>query len=404
MEAHTTLKQLHDSLVETQEWLSNIEDEVERIAEGTVILGTSDVSELQPVFEQLYIRWQVEKGLQGRCFKEWRSLSYYRKLEREKLIIEKVITRLQTCRTSCLQKMWIMWKQGRKRKSRNKQIKISKDMIKVFSAKVWSLDHWKGVCTKHKASRVMTRKMLRQVLVRSYTYWSHLSVERALAKVRRQKAEKMTFKKVCSYLIHAWYFCVVRRNQLRMKLKSSQDFMRVQTQTKNYNAWNFLRQKNKYQTQGMKRKEFDRRERCCREWRLVARHLKTIRNRSGFLSRRIVLKLKDQMFQMYCEGIEEEIIKKIKVNRMRSQSRIFWLRGTFGRWAWCAHVTESGVGNFKVRRTFKALKRYIVILKAQHRVHAKWTCTNNGLLKVTVLDSHSSFPPFAMVACYAAVF
>jgi hypothetical protein len=74
VEAHTILKQLHDSLVETQQWLTNIEDEVERIAEGTVILGTADASELQPVFEQLYIRWQVEKGLQGRSFKEWRAL------------------------------------------------------------------------------------------------------------------------------------------------------------------------------------------------------------------------------------------------------------------------------------------------------------------------------------------
>jgi len=71
VEAHDILKQLHDSLVETQAWLGDIEDEVERIAEGTVILGTSDASELQPIFEQLYIRWQTTNGPSGRAFLQW---------------------------------------------------------------------------------------------------------------------------------------------------------------------------------------------------------------------------------------------------------------------------------------------------------------------------------------------
>ena len=119
-------------------------------------------------------------------------------------------------------------------------------MIKVFSSKVWALDKWKGACLRHKASRVMARKMLRKILVRSYTFWSHRSIEKALADVRRSKAEKMSFKKVCSQLICAWYFRVVRQNQVRMKRKTSQEVLRAQIQTKNYNAWNYLRQTTKY--------------------------------------------------------------------------------------------------------------------------------------------------------------
>ena len=45
--------------------------------------------------------------------------------------------------------------------------------------------------------------------------------------------------------------------------------------------------------------------------------------------RRVTAKLRDEMFQLWCEGIEAKIIKKIKVDKMRSQSRIFWLTGTY---------------------------------------------------------------------------
>lgn len=50
---------------------------------------------------------------------------------------------------------------------------------------------------------------------------------------------------------------------------------------------------------------------------------------SSVLSSRVNFRLLDESFQLWCESIETKIIKKIKVNKMRSQSRIFWLTGTY---------------------------------------------------------------------------
>ena len=379
VEAYTILKQLHDSLVEAQSWLNNIEDEVVRIAEGTVILATSDASELQPVFEQLYIRWQVENSAAGRAFRAWFIIKTDRKAQRDRLVIENVVRRLQQARVVCIRGLFSAWAGARTHRKKTEKIKKTSKFHLLLSAKVWAVNSWKITTVHHKASRRLARKLLRKLQTRSFCSWARLAVEVQEAEVRRQKAEKLAFKKLGRQALYAWFHTILRRNKLKSKLRAAEDVNKVKMCTRAFNAWNALQRRNKYHRQEVSRRLKDRLERDFKEWRLIARILKTQRKRALFLSIRLTNGLKDRTFQLWCESIEDEIIKKMRVDKFISQNRIFWLSSSFRKWAWCAHLTERGVGHFKVRRLFKSLKRYIKLLKEQRRIFDKWSDTNDEI-------------------------
>eukprot|EP00802_Teleaulax_amphioxeia_P001652 Tamp_01654.p1 GENE.Tamp_01654~~Tamp_01654.p1 ORF type:complete len:1495 (+),score=224.20 Tamp_01654:241-4485(+) len=379
VEAYTILKQLHDSLVEAQSWLNNIEDEVVRIAEGTVILATSDASELQPVFEQLYIRWQVENSAAGRAFRAWFIIKTDRKAQRDRLVIENVVRRLQQARVVCIRGLFSAWAGARTHRKKTEKIKKTSKFHLLLSAKVWAVNSWKITTVHHKASRRLARKLLRKLQTRSFCSWARLAVEVQEAEVRRQKAEKLAFKKLGRQALYAWFHTILRRNKLKSKLRAAEDVNKVMMCTRAFNAWNALQRRNKYHRQEVSRRLKDRLERDFKEWRLIARILKTQRKRALFLSIRLTNGLKDRTFQLWCESIEDEIIKKMRVDKFISQNRIFWLSSSFRKWAWCAHLTERGVGHFKVRRLFKSLKRYIKLLKEQRRIFDKWSDTNDEI-------------------------
>ena len=261
VEAYTILKQLHDSLVETQEWLNNIEDEVVRIAEGTVLLGTSDASELQPVFEQLYYRWQTEKGPSGHTFKNWKSLYMRRKEARKRVIIEAVVKRLSAQQVNCIKDVFSRWSTCRFRKKRNQKIEISRNIVIMFSSKLWVIDIWKNTTTMNRRSRHMRRKLMRRWQSQSLWGWSSQPNRRKVAETRRLRAEMQYKKRICGAVLQAWHRHIVRENKMRSKLKISNDLHKIQTQSKVLNSWNLLYSKHKYQRQEIEKRTRERNER-----------------------------------------------------------------------------------------------------------------------------------------------
>jgi len=261
IEAYTILKQLHDSIVETQVWLCNIEDEVVRIAEGTVLLGTADASELQPVFEQLYYRWQTEKGPVGHTFNSWKSICMRKREIQQRNTIEAVVKRLSEQRTMCIKDMWMRWVTRSLRKKRDVKIQVSRRVINMFSSKLWTLGLWKKVTIRHRRSRHMRQKLMRGMHTRSFEAWSHRPVIRKLAGTRRQRVELQYKKKICGAVSQAWHRHILRENMIRIKLKTSNDLHRVQTQARVMNGWNFLKSKHKYQRQEIEKRARERDER-----------------------------------------------------------------------------------------------------------------------------------------------
>lgn len=261
VEAYTILKQLHDSLVETQEWLNNIEDEVVRIAEGTVLLGTSDSSELQPVFEQLYYRWQTEKGPSGHTFKAWKALYVCKKQRKQRVIIEAVVQRLSAQRVACIKDVWTRWAGCRFRTKRNEKIKVSRGIIIMFSTKLWSINLWQKATTIGKRSRHIRRKLMRRWKSRSFWGWASQPVRRKLADTQRKRAEMQYKKRICGVVLQAWHRHIVRENKMRVKLKSSNELHKIQTQSKVLSSWNLLYSKHKYHRQEIERRTRERHER-----------------------------------------------------------------------------------------------------------------------------------------------
>ncbi len=379
VESYTILKQLHDVVVETQSWLKNIEDEVVRVSEGTVILATSDASELQPVFEQLYIRWQVEKSVVGRAFQGWHNLARLRKDERDRLVIETVIFRLQKARVGCLRNVFSDWAGNRHRKKRHKKIQLNSKHVLMFNLKVWAVYSWKMMTVKRKTSKNLARKLLKRLLASSVRLWARLSLKIKEAKFKKRKAQKLAHRKIGIQNLQAWYNAIRGKIKLKSKLRAAEEITTIKSCTKCFNAWNALYHRHEYHRQEMSRRLKDRHERDFKEWHLIARILKTQQKTGTFLSTRIKIRLKDRTFQLWCESIEEEIIKKIRIAKLISQNRIFWLTTSFSKWAWCANLTQKGVCHFKVRRLFKSLKRYILLIKEQRRVLSKWSDTNNDI-------------------------
>ena len=182
-----------------------------------------------------------------------------------------------------------------------------------------------------------------------------------------------------SQVMNAWHHHIMRKTKVTKVLREKNRVQRWRMQTHAFHGWHFAQSQNKFLDQEMERLDKDRLEFLWKEWRLIARVLKTRRRRTAFLHWRMIYGLKDRFFQLWGDGVEGEIIKKIKIDKMRSQSRIFILSFKFARWAQTAYVTEKGVGNFKVRRIFKSLKRYVRIQKQERRVSAQWNTVNQTL-------------------------
>jgi hypothetical protein len=386
IEAHNILSQSRDSYLEIQKRLNEMEDEVNRIAAGTVLLGTSD-DILAPVLEQLYVRWTVHKSPSGRVFKEWRAFSRQKVFEREKLIMEAILKQMQMHRTACKSKMFTKWKKILVRKKRNLDANVAnKFLIKMLFLKALTLHDWhESVFTTKKIAN-LRRRLDVKLQIKFLELWNWNKENLRFEASQWKKGSMLANSKLFRKLLYSWKSIVTRKNYKRIKVRAKCDFLKIKRMSQVFNLWHSNEVvKKKFNRREMERRAKERVAIIFKEWRLLARILRDRRKRFQHLLKRKFMQNRDKFFEQWCAGIEERIIKKIKIAKLMSQNRIFWLTSSFRKWAWSAYVTDRGVGNFKVRRLFKAWKRYMAIIKAETVIAKKWNEINDPIrLKASI--------------------
>ena len=390
-ETHNALKQLHSTLIETQQRLADIEDEVVRIAEGTVLVGHADCSEWQPVFDHLHLRWQIEKGSCGKAFKSWRSLWQEKREEREKIRLEQIIIKLQVKQTCSMTKMWALWRKACNRKRRNASIGLSRKQIGLFSVKVWAFYSMHAEVRTNRRAHQFSCGLKRRCLGQLLLFWQGQTIMRKLSDRRDEKARRMLYQNVGGLVIRAWHYTIVRKNRMQRGLRWQIEKKRCKVLIKAIGCWLTFKATSHYQSAQLHLRERMRTAELIQTWHVATRALRKRRHRINLHEWRQRFERRNSFFQLWCEGIEGEIIKKIKIDKVFSQNRVRLQRGNFFRWARVAHVHEKGVLNFKTRRIFKSLKRYIFLVAAERKMRTRWRTLNRHILVGNVFEKLSDY-------------
>eukprot|EP00961_Rhodomonas_salina_P137322 1847439-Rhodomonas_salina.3 len=197
------IQSLRNIVVDTREWLDHVEDEVERVSQGTVVLAMADASELQPLFEALYSQWCWRHGSIGRYFREWRLLIDGMLMIRDKRAMENIVKKIQLVSVGSLSKAFAAWVAALQKKMHRIQMKTKMILTNMFSDKLWAFRKWRTYFIRSIRSRHMLDKIEFRSQLLCMEHWSQCYTFKKYRKQKLRIADRMGFKKLCELHFHA---------------------------------------------------------------------------------------------------------------------------------------------------------------------------------------------------------
>mgnify|MGYP006923607699 FL=1 len=267
--------------------LGRIPQEIEAIALGTVVLATADASELQPLFEALYLRWQCRSGPLGRVFKEWKTVAEESILNKQKRALSRVIEVIKQTKTNSARKCFDRWADTLIKKHRRTQLNARMMITDMFNKRAWAFRRWRTYFVQSVRSQTILDKVTFRALVIMWRDWHFFAQNNRAREQRRKIAERQGFRAKMRLTMSAWTVLTVKHNLLKTKFRSSEKMAIFKGLSSNFFLWRDYNKRVQYKNREVMKAARWWSAMHLREWKLAARKLRHTHYRCILVRKRV---------------------------------------------------------------------------------------------------------------------